>query len=250
MTNHLRAPGIALLGALTLAVGIAAVARSSSDPPAQAAPKATAAKAMRLEDTTVIVETNATDGDAGLQFFLDGEPWRSMKIFRPGGKKILDVNATGRLKNFGLTELFSETNEPEFKELPFSKFKRRFPEGTYKFVGRSIEGRKQVGRARLSHRIPDGPEIIAPAAGSIVPDGNVEARWAPAPQPGIDIEGYRVIVEREDPFRLYQVELPASQTSVTIPSEFLEPGTEYLLEIQTIERNGNQTISEHFFNVG
>src|SRR5918995_4265609 len=88
MTNQLRAPGIALLGALTLAVGIAAVARSSSDPPAQAAPKATAAKAMRLEDTTVIVETNATDGDAGLQFFLDGEPWRSMKIFRPGGKKI------------------------------------------------------------------------------------------------------------------------------------------------------------------
>jgi hypothetical protein len=170
MTNHLRAPGIALLGALTLAVGIAAVARSSSDPPAQAAPKATAAKAMRLADSTVIVETNATDGDAGLQFFLDGEPWRSMKIFRPGGKKILDVNATGRLKNFGLTELFSETNEPEFKELPFSKFKRRFPEGTYKFVGRSIEGRKQVGKARLSHRIPDGPEIIAPAAGSTVPD--------------------------------------------------------------------------------
>ena len=139
---------------------------------------------MRLEDTSVIVETNATDGDAGLQFFLDGEPWRSMKIFRPGGKKILDVNATGRLKNFGLTELFSETNEPEFKELPFSKFKRRFPEGTYKFVGRSIEGRKQVGKARLSHRIPDGPEIIAPAAGSTVPDGNVVARWAPAPQPG------------------------------------------------------------------
>jgi Fibronectin type III domain len=205
---------------------------------------------MRLEDTSVIVETNATDGDAGLQFFLDGEPWRSMKIFRPGGKKVLDVNATGRLKNFGLTELFSETNEPEFKELPFSKFKRRFPEGTYKFAGRTIEGRKQVGKARLSHRIPDGPEIIAPAAGSTVPDGNVEARWAPAPQPGIDIEGYRVIVEREDPFRLYQVELPASQTSVTIPSEFLEPGTEYLLEIQTIERNGNQTISEHFFNVG
>jgi hypothetical protein len=59
-----------------------------------------------------------------------------------------------------------------------------------------------------------------------------------------------VIVERENPLRVYQVELPASQTSVTIPSEYLEPGIEYLLEIQTIERNGNQTISEHNFNVG
>jgi hypothetical protein len=250
MTNHLRAPGIVALGALTLAVGIAAVARSSSDPPAQAAPNAKAAKAIRLEDATVIVEVNDTDGDAGLQFFLDGEPWRSMKVFEPGGQKVLDLKGTGKLRNWGLTESFHETNEPEFSEVPLKQFKRRFPEGTYRFAGRTIEGRKLVGKGRLSHDIPDGPEIIAPTADSTVPDGNVLARWAPAPQPGIDIEGYRVIVEREDPFRLYQVELPASQTSVTIPSEFLEPGTEYLLEIQTIEKSGNQTISEHNFNVG
>jgi hypothetical protein len=250
MTNHLRAPGIVALGALTLAVGIAAVARSSSDPPAQADRKAAAAKAIRLEDATVIVEVNDTDGDAGLQFFLDGEPWRSMKVFGPGGGKVLDLKGTGKLRNWGLTESFHETNEPEFSEVPLKRFKRRFPEGTYRLAGRTIEGRKLVGRARLSHDIPDGPEIIAPAADSTVPDGNVVARWAAAPRPGIDIEGYRVIVEREDPFRLYQVELPVSQTSVTIPSEFLEPGTEYLLEIQTIEKSGNQTISEHNFNVG
>jgi hypothetical protein len=78
----------------------------------------------------------------------------------------------------------------------------------------------------------------------------VLARWAPVPGPGIEIEGYRVIVEREDPLRVFQVELPASQTSVTIPSQFLEPGIEYLLEIQTIEASGNQTISEHNFRVG
>ena len=94
--------------------------------------------------------------------------------------------------------------------MPLSKFKRRFPEGTYRFAGRTIEGKKQVGKGRLSHKIPNGPEILAPAEDSTVPDGDVDARWAPAPRPGIEIEGCRVIVERENPFRLYQVELPAS----------------------------------------
>jgi Fibronectin type III domain len=249
MTNHLRAPGIFALGALTLAVGIAAVARSSSDPPAQAAPKSKAAKAIRLEDSTVIIEVNDTEGDAGLQFFLDGEPWRSMKVFGPGGKKVLDLKGTGKLRNWGLTESFHETNEPEFSEVPLNQFKRRFPEGTYRFAGRTIEGRKLVGKGKLSHDIPKGPQITAPAADATVPDGDVDAQWAPVPEPGTEIEGWRVIVERENPFRSYQVELPASQTSVTIPSEFLEPGTEYLIEIQTIEASGNLTFNEHFFRV-
>jgi hypothetical protein len=247
MTKRLRGPAIGVLATFCVVGGVA-VAQSDSSTGAKGGAKA--AKAIRLADSTVIVETNATDRDAGLQFFLDGEPWKSIKISRPGGRKIMDVNATGRLKNFGLTELFSETNEPEFKEFPLNKFKRRFPEGTYKFAGRTTEGRKQVGKAKLSHDIPAGPEILEPAANSTVPDGDVLARWAPVPGPGIEIEGYRVIVEREDPLRVFQVELPASQTSVTIPSQFLEPGIEYLLEIQTIEASGNQTISEHNFRVG
>ena len=72
----------------------------------------------------------------------------------------------------------------------------------------------------------------------------------PVPGPGIDIDGYRAIVEREDPFRKFEVDLPASQTSVTIPSEFVEPGTDYKIEVQSIERSGNQTISEIPFRTG
>jgi Fibronectin type III domain len=245
MTNHLRAPGIALLCALTLAVGIAAVARSSSDPPAKGA-----AKTIRLEEATMIIEVNDTDGDAGLQVFLDGEPWRSMTVTAPDGRRILNVNAKGKLKNFGLTELFSESNEPEFKELPLAKFKKRFPAGKYKFAGRTIEGQKLVAKARLSHDTPSGPQIISPTEGQTVSRDNAVASWAPVSEPGIQIDGYRVIVERENPLRVYQVELPASQTSVTIPPEYLEPGTDYKVEIQSIERSGNQTISELPFKVG
>ena len=83
-----------------------------------------------------------------------------------------------------------------------------------------------------------------------MPEGNVVASWARGRQPvGVRIAGYRVIVERERPLRVFNADLPASQTSVTIPSEFLEPGTVYKLEVQAIERRGNQSISELTFRV-
>ena len=56
----------------------------------------------------------------------------------------------------------------------------------------------------------------------------VVARWSGPPEPpGIDIVGYRVIVTREDPLRIYSVDLPASARRVPVPAAFLEPGTEH-----------------------
>jgi hypothetical protein len=43
----------------------------------------TPAKPVRLAAATMIVEVDATAGDAGVQFFLDGEPWRSMAFSGP-----------------------------------------------------------------------------------------------------------------------------------------------------------------------
>jgi hypothetical protein len=244
MAKRLHWPTAALLAAFALLVGIAA-ARSDSNP----APQATS-KPIRLEEATMIIEVNATDRDAGIQVFLDGEPWRSMRVTDPGGRRLLNVGARGRLHGFGLTELFSESNEPEFEELPLSRFKKRFPEGSYRFAGTTVEGRRLVGKARLSHDIPDGPEIISPAAGATVPRESVVASWSPVNETGgIDVVGYRAIVERENPLRVFNADLPASVNSVTIPSEFLESGTRYKLEVQAIETSGNQTISEIEFRV-
>ena len=83
-------------------------------------------KPVRLAAATMIVEVDATAGDAGVQFFLDGEPWRSMAVSAPNGRTLLEIDAEGRLKNWGLTELFSESNEPPFTEIPLAEFKQRF----------------------------------------------------------------------------------------------------------------------------
>lgn len=209
-----------------------------------------AGKPIPLAAATLIIEVNGTDGDAGLQFFLDGDPWNSMTISDQNGRVVVDVDAEGRLKDWGLTELFSESNEPPFTEVPLAEFKARFPEGRYTFVGETIEGEKLMGTARLSHDIPGPPEIISPADGATVDRIGVVARWkAPPEPPRIDIVGYRVIATREDPLRVYQVELPASARRVPIPAAFLQSGVEYELEIQAIEESGNWTFATSFFVV-
>jgi hypothetical protein len=228
---------LALVGAGSTALGHGQTSEAAGQP-------------IRLAAATLIIEVNGTDGDAGLQFFLDGDPWNSMAISDPTGDVVVDVDAEGRLEDWGLTELFSESNEPPFSEVPLAEFKARFPEGKYTFVGETIEGEKLVRSARLSHDIPDPPEIISPADGAKVARDAVVARWqAPPEAPGIDIVGYRVIATREDPLRVYQVELPASAGEVPIPAAFLQSDTEYELEIQAIEESGNWTFATSFFLV-
>lgn len=75
------------------------------------------------------IEYNATDGDAGLQVFLDAPAWREISITNPAGRKVVEVEAAEVIRDYGLTELFSESSEPPFTEFPFSEFKRLFPEG-------------------------------------------------------------------------------------------------------------------------
>ena len=234
------AAGATVLALLALAATAARLEQTSN---AASAP-------LRLAKATMIVEVNATDGDAGLQVFLDGEPWRTMTITSPDGRRLLAVNAEERLHDFGLTELFSESSEPPFDVFPLEEFKRLFAEGRYSFAGTTVKGQALTGRATLTHDIPDGPEIVSPADGATVAREDLVARWRPVTTPaGVDIVGYRAIVTREDPLRVLSADLRAGVNRMEVPEEFLERGTEYKLEVQAIEESGNQTISELTFRV-
>jgi hypothetical protein len=46
-------------------------------------------KPVPLADSDLFIEINGTDGDAGLQMLLDGEPWKSMTIRAPNGRVIM-----------------------------------------------------------------------------------------------------------------------------------------------------------------
>ena len=200
---------------------------------------------VRLEAAKVIVEVNETDGDAGLQIFLDGDAWRQISVFRPDGQKIAEFATAGPVNDYGLTELFSESSEPPFTEFPLGQFKSLFPEGEYTFIGTTIDGQDVVGSATLTHDVPNGPNLVAPEDGARVDGSNVVIRWREGAQPeGVQIDAYQVVVTRERPLRVMEVDLPGTVHRLTVPSEFLEPNTKYKFEVLAIDAGGNQTLTE------
>ena len=205
--------------------------------------KAAAKKPLEFEAHDLYIETNDTDKDAGLQLFADGEEWRHFKLLDTNGNTMINLNTKGKVRKVGLSELFLEASEPSFDEVPLSKFKKQFPEGKYRFRGETPSGRKMVGSDRLSHLIPDGPNLTFPAKDSTLdPDGFV-VTWDRVTKPaGVDIVTYEVIVEQGE--RTFDMYLPGDATSGTIPGEFLKPDTKTAGEVLARDKSGNQTITQ------
>lgn len=203
-------------------------------------------KPIRLEVSDLFIEINATDGDAGLQMNLGGEEWRRLVLRDPSGRTIVEVTGQGRLRGYGLTDLSFESAEPPFDEVPFRRFRARFPEGRYTFRGTSVEGRRMVGSDRLTHDIPARPNVLAPAEDAVVdPAANLVVRWQPVTRPrGIRIVRYIVIVTEEGSERELSMDLRPDATSATVAPGFLAPGRDYAVEVIARERSGNQTITE------
>ena len=68
-----------------------------------------------------------------------------------------------------LSELFAESSEPPFTDMPFEEFKQLFPEGDYRFEGETIDGRELASVVPFSHTVLDAPEFIQPQDGGTLP---------------------------------------------------------------------------------
>jgi hypothetical protein len=205
----------------------------------------------------MIIEFNSTAnegvGDVGVQILLDAEPWQHVNIASPDGPRVLTITRTGSLRKQGLTELFFESSEPSLDEVPLAEFLARFPEGKYEVEGITIDGQEIEGEATFTHVIPAGPVIVSPDKSNAVAPNNLILKWEPVPEKiagsgELVIVAYQVVVDGESP-RRFDVTLAAKLTtmSVTVPPEFLEPGTNYIFELLAIEAGGNQTITEGSF---
>lgn len=206
---------------------------------------------LEFDLAQIRIEKNATARDAGIQMLLDAEDWKRVAIYLPhGGPRIMQVRASSSVGRIGVTELFFESAEPSLEDLPLRDLLRMFPEGRYRLVGETTDGRGMIGTARLTHDIPAGPTVVTPEAGAVTQVDDTVIDWEPVVKPvDIEIAGYQVIVELPEPLRVFSADLPASVTSLTVPAEFLKPGTEYKFEILAIAKGGgrNQTITESSF---
>lgn len=228
----------------------------------------TPAHAGSFKVADVHFETNASACDMGIQLKFDTEGITEGIVRDPHGVPIYKFDVTKGMKDAGgQTEGFLEGVEPQIKELvdelgcgptdePVSTLKAiqsAFPAGEYSFHA-EITSTKLDDTDELTYHIPAGPRITNPAKGEIIGSSllvqwrSVTAAIIPSLGP-ITVTGYHVIVEpvgSESPPE-FNVDLPASSTSVRVPSQFLHPATRYNLEVIATEESGNQTITEGFF---
>ena len=210
-------------------------------------PSAPASADVPLSESRIYIEFNQTANDLGYHVSLDGEDWKSLKIFKPGDKVIFEVFGRGAYGKLGMTELFFEGAEPNLDEFPLDELLALFPEGEYEFEGRTVDGEEIEGVGALSHAVPNGPGNVTAHLGA---NDSVVISWdavtsVPAgfPNRPINIVGYQLIVK---PF---QVTVPANVLSVTVPPEFVGslPSGEVLYEVLAIDVSGNQSITEASF---
>ena len=235
--------------------------------------------AVELDEAFLRIEINATDGDVGFHGKFDGEAWRKMEIKSPNGREIYEVKAGGAVRRQGVTENFFETAEPTCEEQPLRAFLRRFPEGTYKFKGRTIDGENLTGEAELSHALPAAPDVSGFDGSAFAPGAPVVIAWVPGtdlgnchdqtlvddgiiPDPaGVPVDGWEVVVEPDEdqlealslPLRVFSVQLAFGQQTATVSPEYLQSYVAAGITIFKFEvgaRAGeNQTFSEGSFTV-
>ena len=225
----------------------------------------------------VFFELNDTDGDLGIHALIDGEPWKHLRIEDPNERRILGVGVRGRLRRQGLTEIFFESAEPTFDELPPATFFKRFPEGIYEVEGRTLDGEELESETEITHAMPAPPNPTVngipvamqcddeePGYDAPTVTGDITIDWDPvtlthpslgSPQnaPGIEIYNYQVVVEAElelngEEFSsVFSVVLPPDVTEMTIPAEFLAQSDTFKYEILARESSWNQTAIESCF---
>ena len=238
-----------------------------------------------FEEADIYFELNNTDGDLGIHGKVDGGPWRKIWLKDSTHRQLMNVTARGRLKKQGVTELFFESAEPTFDELPPENFFNRFPEGIYKIYGISEDGKLLVGNSSIRHVMPAPPDGISINGMDVdlqeidceiedtVPvvelndAGNIVISWAEVDQShptigetgDIEVALYQLVVEFEvtgEEFEsVYNVFLPPDVTSMAVPGDLIMLGLEdgegefkYEILVKD-EEGGNQTATESCFIV-
>jgi hypothetical protein len=225
-------------------------------------------RAAEFEEAELFFELNNTDGDLGIHASIDGGPYKRLQIEGPRGPSkevLLNLEAEGPLAVQGLTQLFFESAEPSFDELPPRQFFRRFPEGIYEIKAVALNNRRFGATVRLSH-------VMAAPVRNVTLSGEPAARDCderPLPvvnepvvidwdavttshprigDPGpVEIDKYQLFVERGDV--ILSLDLPPTVTRFQVPANFTAAGRRHKFEIIARTSTGNNTAIESCFIV-
>jgi hypothetical protein len=243
-----------------IVAGLALAAAAAAAPP----------KPFKL--TNIHFETNSSGCDMGIQISFDTDGITQGEVENPFDQPVFTFGAPPGLENtHDITEMFQERVEPPITDLEsalgceprqgaisLAELLGNWPAGWYEFDGES-RGQEYEGGARLSHKVPAGPEILAPEDGAIVAhDANLLIRWKKVTGPilpylgPVEITGYHVVVADVTVPRLapgktktvLDADLSQGESTFLVPKQYLEPNRIYEFEVLATEKGGNQTITE------
>lgn len=210
-------------------------------------------------------ELNNTDGDLGIHGEIDGNEWKYLTIESPTGRRLMKVRVNGSMRRQGITELFFESAEPKFDDLPPRRFFKRFPEGEYEIEAFTVNGEEMEAEVELSHVMPAPVDNVKISGVPAAEDCDVDElptitppivlSWDPVTEShptigkegDVEIEYYEVVVEIDDTAFKSTNLVPNTITSYDISEDFLGLSEEFKFEILARHVNGNKTAIESCF---
>jgi hypothetical protein len=231
-----------------------------------------------------LIEINASDGDIGFHFLMDGDDLIRAAIYAPNHRKIFYDGARGALREQFLTETFVESAEPlcfdplddddlendEDDFVTLEDFVDRWQDGTYTFFGIGDGWEFSFGQTTLGIDLPAAPNLDADDGfgfdGSIISWGAgddlgecadyeelmdlVDEEVLPVHPANVPVVEWEVVFEADIPGNLkYSARVPGniSPKQITVPADFLAAlpaDTPAKIEVGAIGAGDNATFSE------
>lgn len=185
-------------------------------------------------DIEMFYQFSATDNDAEVTFDIESadHPIDFLFILAPDGHTVAKIQSKDRL---GLAEIELESAEPSVEEV-----QRAYPQGVYRFWGKSVANRLLAGRIELTHEVVGAPDFFnfSPCNEVVGADTAVTIAWnTVAGAEG----GYEIIIEQDDTGANLRISLGPDATHFVIPGGFLVAGLEYEIEMKSVTARGNKT---------
>ena len=209
----------------------------------------------------VLIEINATDGDIGFHFLMDGDELQGARIRDADGNLVFQHRAFGALSEQTLTETFAESAEPLCWEDPeadedeeivtLEEFLDRWLEGTYSFYG--VSGLRPgsveiaIGETELTYDLPAAPaEVDFDVATNIISweagddlgncatnedlDNLVAAGILPMHPESVPVDAWEIVLEPDvddgDPTGslVFSIRVPGdiAVKQVTVPMDYID----------------------------
>lgn len=236
-----------------------------------------------LGECKALIEINATDGDIGFHFLMDGDDLIKSEVRNPDGFKIFEAIAKKELREQFMTETFVESAEPlcwdtgdpedDVEDIvTLEEFLELWTPGFYVFTGKGEEGEMTSGETLLTFDIPPAPKDLA-FDGSVISWGNgddlgncasnavlvdlVEDDVLPTHPEDVTVDVWEVVfepdVEDDNPVGQLKFTIRLAgdigTKAVTVPPQYLgalPANTPAKIEVGAIGGNDNATFTEIF----